>query len=454
MGRAGYAGRRRTHGRSARATRTSRALLDHRCSSCVASSPRNLAVAGGFTCFLIERFGWDGYREYYRRADRERFRSRWEEQFGMSLESAWQTWGAPLAKKTVSTIGDGPPWGVDDPWLDASPNPRIPAKSSRISATESKSYPAASKPPPIDDLEPADGSPAWKSTSWSQARVLAGLTAVGLLLFIASIYGTLSRSASWHDDLQAGFSRSLPFSDEASNGDSRTSTTRPSPSSTRLSALIPRTPTRTPIAASPGEKRRNTTSPSPTSPRAIRVGRDDFFAYYHRGIAWDLKKDYDLAVADFSEAIQLRPLDARSNIARGDMFFRMKQYDKALADYNDTIQFGFGEYRRRAAVWRAKGEEHKAIADEKTALKLESRWLTRPGNEPGSSALSCTRVNAAACFASSSLLCVSAVAETTRSEPAGAAAAFAGPRPHRNQRHADWSAQATAQPPLTSVRQD
>jgi hypothetical protein len=49
-------------------------------------------LAGGFTGFLIRRFGWDTYRELYRRTDRWTFRARFEKRFGMSLERAWRRW--------------------------------------------------------------------------------------------------------------------------------------------------------------------------------------------------------------------------------------------------------------------------------------------------------------------------------------------------------------------------
>jgi hypothetical protein len=48
------------------------------------------ALAGGFTGFLIRRFGWDHYRRFYREIDHWKFRSVFQRQFGMSFEAAWQ----------------------------------------------------------------------------------------------------------------------------------------------------------------------------------------------------------------------------------------------------------------------------------------------------------------------------------------------------------------------------
>jgi hypothetical protein len=46
-------------------------------------------LAGAFTGFLVRRFGWDRYREFYRRAHRWTFRPGFEKHYGMSLEEAW-----------------------------------------------------------------------------------------------------------------------------------------------------------------------------------------------------------------------------------------------------------------------------------------------------------------------------------------------------------------------------
>jgi hypothetical protein len=46
-------------------------------------------LAGGFTGFLIRRFGWDHYRHFYSKVHRPTFRSLFQRQFGMSFEEAW-----------------------------------------------------------------------------------------------------------------------------------------------------------------------------------------------------------------------------------------------------------------------------------------------------------------------------------------------------------------------------
>ena len=89
-------------------------------------------LAGGFTGFLIRTFGWDRYRDCYRVSTGGNFRSCFEKQFGMSLEWAWQIWRESLLRKTEGIIGGERFGEIDDPWLDASPHPEIPAISGRI----------------------------------------------------------------------------------------------------------------------------------------------------------------------------------------------------------------------------------------------------------------------------------------------------------------------------------
>jgi hypothetical protein len=67
-------------------------MLDQSYFFSAANTHRCYVLAGGFTGFLIQRFGWARYRDYYRIADARTFRARFEGHFGMSLETAWQRW--------------------------------------------------------------------------------------------------------------------------------------------------------------------------------------------------------------------------------------------------------------------------------------------------------------------------------------------------------------------------
>ena len=53
--------------------------------------------------------------------------------------------------------------------------------------------------------------------------------------------------------------------------------------------------------------RRNTISPSADYNEAIRLDPSNSVAYSNRGGIWNLKKDFEKAIADFNEAIRLAP---------------------------------------------------------------------------------------------------------------------------------------------------
>jgi tetratricopeptide (TPR) repeat protein len=70
--------------------------------------------------------------------------------------------------------------------------------------------------------------------------------------------------------------------------------------------------------------------------RAFPYARD----CYARGYAWTQKKEYDKAIADITEVIQLDPKNADAFLARGKLRIAKKDYSKAIADYtvNNRLQ--------------------------------------------------------------------------------------------------------------------
>ena len=62
------------------------------------------------------------------------------------------------------------------------------------------------------------------------------------------------------------------------------------------------------------------------------------WAYGNRGRSYRVKKDYDRAIADFSEAIRLDPKIAKAYNERGGAYYGKKDYDRAIADYSEAIR--------------------------------------------------------------------------------------------------------------------
>jgi tetratricopeptide (TPR) repeat protein/V8-like Glu-specific endopeptidase len=61
-------------------------------------------------------------------------------------------------------------------------------------------------------------------------------------------------------------------------------------------------------------------------------------AYLNRGIAYMGRKEYDTAIADFSQVIRIEPRDAMAYTNRGLAYSKKKDYDSAIVDYQLAIQ--------------------------------------------------------------------------------------------------------------------
>ncbi len=108
-------------------------------------------------------------------------------------------------------------------------------------------------------------------------------------------------------------------------------------------------------------------------------------AYNNRGVAYDQLGDYDRAVADYQEALSLKPDDtmARRNlrvvlVRRGVALANTGEYQRALTDLSRAIELGPDKaiaWLRRAQVRMESGDLEGAAAD-----LVEARRLA-PGDE-------------------------------------------------------------------------
>ncbi|MDR3635630.1 MAG: tetratricopeptide repeat protein [Isosphaeraceae bacterium] len=86
------------------------------------------------------------------------------------------------------------------------------------------------------------------------------------------------------------------------------------------------------------------------------------------------KKEYDIAVADFTDVIRLKPSSPIGYTERGLAWERKGDFDRALADFNESLRHDPNDawtYNNRGNVWSAKRELDKAIADYGEALRLD-----------------------------------------------------------------------------------
>ncbi|MBR1277602.1 caspase family protein [Bradyrhizobium sp. AUGA SZCCT0283] len=105
--------------------------------------------------------------------------------------------------------------------------------------------------------------------------------------------------------------------------------------------------------------------------------------YFWRAVGWNKKGNYTQVIADAGEAIRLHPSVAAYNL-RGSAYYDRGEYDIAIADFNDALRIGPPSgiiFHNRGNAWRSKGEYAKAIADYDQSIKSDPKsvfsWQNR-----------------------------------------------------------------------------
>jgi tetratricopeptide (TPR) repeat protein len=106
---------------------------------------------------------------------------------------------------------------------------------------------------------------------------------------------------------------------------------------------------------------------------------------YDRGVACLNRKDYDRAIAEFTEAIRHNPRYAAAHYNRGFACLVQKDYDRAIADFDQVIALNpklATAYSNRGHAYRDKGELDRANADFDQARALAREEELRLHPEP------------------------------------------------------------------------
>jgi tetratricopeptide (TPR) repeat protein len=109
---------------------------------------------------------------------------------------------------------------------------------------------------------------------------------------------------------------------------------------------------------------------------AIRLDPNSDAAYNSRGVAWKAKQEYDKAIADYGQAIRLDPKYATAYLNRGNAWDESKSFDKALSDYEEAIRLDpkfVWAYQRRGFVRMKTGHCDRALADFNEAIRLDPK---------------------------------------------------------------------------------
>ena len=124
--------------------------------------------------------------------------------------------------------------------------------------------------------------------------------------------------------------------------------------------------------------------------KANKAALDPAAIYFYRGTAYSKKGEYDSAIADFNQAIQLNPKDAIAFNNRGNAYGKKGQYDYAIDDFSEAIQLNpkYTEaFNNRGVAYNKQGEydytrryahvmavSDLAIADFNQAIQLNPKY--------------------------------------------------------------------------------
>ena len=89
------------------------------------------------------------------------------------------------------------------------------------------------------------------------------------------------------------------------------------------------------------------------------------------------RKDYNAAIAAFTQGIRLNPKLAKLYYNRGVAYHKKGQLDKAIADYTEAIRLNEKQaeaYCNRGVAHGEKGDLEKAIADCTEAIRINSSF--------------------------------------------------------------------------------
>jgi tetratricopeptide (TPR) repeat protein len=103
-------------------------------------------------------------------------------------------------------------------------------------------------------------------------------------------------------------------------------------------------------------------------------GNGVVFCYLERGKIFSEQEDYASAIADFTQAIRLKPDDADSFFERGEAYWLQDNHRDALKDLNKAIELNAANadyFCFRGLIWAEEEEYEQAIADFTESINLD-----------------------------------------------------------------------------------
>lgn len=112
-------------------------------------------------------------------------------------------------------------------------------------------------------------------------------------------------------------------------------------------------------------------------------GKNLYSVFYNRGIAYFRQGQYDRAIADFDQALNLDPSSTFALNNRGTAYARKGQYDRAIEDFDQAIGLNPNyaiTYNNRGSAYAKNGKYDYAIVDFEQALQLDPKDVSARKN--------------------------------------------------------------------------
>ena len=100
--------------------------------------------------------------------------------------------------------------------------------------------------------------------------------------------------------------------------------------------------------------------------------------YYNRGLNYVARGQYDLAISDYSKAIEINPGLDKAYDSRGAVYGLKGQYDRAIADFTKAIELNpsFAEaYYNRGYAYFFKQQDMRAISEFTKAIEINPKYM-------------------------------------------------------------------------------
>ena len=117
--------------------------------------------------------------------------------------------------------------------------------------------------------------------------------------------------------------------------------------------------------------------------KAIEINPYNAQFYYYRGLAYNKKNLFPLAIEDFGKAITYQPNYPSAYSSRGFSYYEMGQQDGAIADYTKSISLDPSyavTFFKRGVSYQKKGDNAKALEDYTEAIRLRPGYVSALNN--------------------------------------------------------------------------